>query len=548
MDKPDQTRERALSHAEYLNSLHEPSAEEWRRISDYQKQKEVEIDRKYHTAEEHEAATKIQKAYRGHRVRRQLDGLTLDPSSRWTDIIREWRYRSATVPHRSPSLAQSPGNGRTRAASDVAKLQWHRAVQIAEHAVGEEARSPHRESNDYLDVESHADAIESEEAVDPMMLDMRYFLEMVDQKHRYGANLLVYHEEWLRSKANQNFLYWLDFGEGKHLDLPGCSREKLDKERIRYLSKDERLNYLTVVDDDGKLRWHKNNELITTSSEQFKDSMDGIVTKYDENVVAFNDEEVSKQLSEGRRLARQLARVVSRDGRRSSSSSIASSYDSSDSDGGETANKPTRKTKKRLKGLRVSPATILNRLLRATIKPGTWIYVADTVGRLYVGIKSSGAFQHASFLSGARISSAGSIGIENGQLTYLSPLSGHYRPTTKSFRVFINTLKNQGVDMSQVRVSRAFEVLLSMEYYGKSKKGVKNVFHRKHDEDKEPVHAGALGRESPELDVQFHLAMDDCSATGVVEQGWRREHKSSVGKLMDDLRIRRKSFIEEKNK
>ena len=94
-------------------------------------------------------------------------------------------------------------------------------AQIAEHAVGGEARSPHRESNDYFHVEGHADAMESEEAVDSMMLDMRYFLEMVDQKHRYGANLLVYHEEWLRSKANQNFFYWLDFGEGKHIDLPG---------------------------------------------------------------------------------------------------------------------------------------------------------------------------------------------------------------------------------------------------------------------------------------------------------------------------------------
>ena len=308
------------------------------------------------------------------------------------------------------------------------------------------------------------------------------------------------------------------------------------------------MNYLTVVDDEGKLRWHKNNELITTSSEQFKDSMDGIVAKDDKDVVAFNDEAVSKQLSEGRRLARQLARVKSRERSQSSNSSIASSYDGSISSDEDSANKPTGKTKKRLKGLKVSPATILNRLLRATVKPGTWIYVADTVGRLYVGIKSSGAFQHASFLSGARISSAGSIGIQNGQLTYLSPLSGHYRPTTKSFRVFINTLKNQGVDMSQLKVSHAFEVLLSMEYYGKSKKGVKNVFRRKHSKEEEQQRPGAFGPQSPELDAQFHMATDDYSATSMAKHGWKREHKSSLGKLMDDLRIRRRSFIEEKNK
>lgn len=537
---------RSLSHKDYLESLHQPSPEEWRRISDYQKQREIEIDRKYHTAEEREAATKIQKAYRGHRVRRQLDGLTLDPSSRWTEIIREWRYRSATVPHRSPSLAPSSSEGRARAVSDAAKSHWQRIVQVAERAGGgAEAKSPQREANDYLSAKSHADAIESEEAADSMLMDMRYFLEMVDQKHRYGPNLLVYHEEWLGSKTSHNFFYWLDYGEGRNFDLPGCTREKLDKERIRYLSKDERLSYLTVVDDEGKIRWHKNNELITTSSEHYKDSMTGIVAKEDVQSASFNDEQVSKQLSDARHLARQLARAKNPIERRSSDSSIATSYDGSDSDHVNSTGKSTAKAKKRLKSLKVSPATILNRLLRATIKPGTWIYVADTVGRLYVGIKSSGAFQHASFLSGARISSAGSIGIENGQLTFLSPLSGHYRPTTKSFRVFITALKKQGVDMSQVKVSHAFEVLLSMEYYGKSKKGVKQVFQHKHEKDKDHKQQDQFGQASPGLDAQLHMATDDYSATSVVEQHWKKEHKSGLRRMMDDLRIRRRSFIEE---
>ena len=385
MDSSEVSREHSLSHKNYLESLHKPSPEEWQRISDLQKQREIEIDRKYHTAEEHEAATKIQRVYRGHRVRRQLDGLTLDPSARWTEIIREWRYRSATVPHGSPSLTPTSSDGRARAVSDAAKLHWQRVAQVAERAVAGEARSPQREANDYLSAKSHAVAIESEEAADSMLMDMRYFLEMVDQKHRYGANLLVYHEEWLRSNAGHNFFYWLDYGEGRYLDLPGCSREKLDRERIRYLSKDERLNYLTVVDDEGKIRWHKNNELITTNSEQFKDSMTGIVAKEDVETASFDDEEVSKQLSDARHFAREMARAKNPNGRRSSDSSIATSYDgsSSDSDRPNSTSQSPTKTKKRLKRLKVSPATILNKLLRATVKPGTWIYVADTVGRLY---------------------------------------------------------------------------------------------------------------------------------------------------------------------
>jgi hypothetical protein len=101
--------------------------------------------------------------------------------------------------------------------------------------------------------------------------------------------------------------------------------------------------------------------------------------------------------------------------------------------------------------------------------------------------------------------------------------------------------------MSQVKVSHAFEVLLSMEYYGKSKKGVRHVFQRKHEKEKHKEQQDRFGQASPELDAQSHVAMDNYSATSLVEQNWKKEHRSSLGKMMDDLRIRRKSFVEEKN-
>ena len=34
---------------------------------------------------------------------------------------------------------------------------------------------------------------------------------------------------------------WLDHGEGKETSLPECSREQLEKERITYLSAEQRL-------------------------------------------------------------------------------------------------------------------------------------------------------------------------------------------------------------------------------------------------------------------------------------------------------------------
>lgn len=537
MASDTQTRIRALSHAEYIQNLHRPSVEETRRISEIQRRRESEINQKYHTPEEHEAATTIQKAYRGHRQRRELAGLTLDPSERWVALIKEMRFRTATAPQNGPGSPRIGIDGRPRVPSDVAKRNWQRAVEIAEHAGAGDSSSPERERSAFLSVPSDIGYSESQEKDYSMLMDMRYFLEMVDQKHRYGANLLVYHEEWLRSKTDQNFFYWLERGDGRHISLPICNREKLERERIRYLSKDERKDYLVDVDDEGKLRWQKNDELITTSVEQYKDSMAGIVPKDDVDTPSFNDEAVIRELEESRHLVRRIVR--SRSGSSPWPSDVS---EGSESDVSEilssSAQHSTGKNKAR-KRLVVSPATILNQLLRASVKPGTWIYVADTVGRLYVGIKSSGTFQHASFLSGGRISSAGSIGIENGQLTYLSPLSGHYRPTTKSFRIFIKSLKNQGVDMSQMRVSGAFKILLGMEYYGK----VRKIGKHKKDEESER-------KKSPELNQQSQVEMgvvsapseiSVVSATGEVERNWDREHRRGLAKLMDDLHIRRRS-------
>lgn len=99
------------------------------------------------------------------------------------------------------------------------------------------------------------------------------------------------------------------------------------------------------------------------------------------------------------------------------------------------------------------------------MRPNTWIFVADTSFRLYVGIKDSGAFQHSSFLQGARISAAGLIRIRDGRLTSLSPLSGHYRPPASNFRAFVRSLRAAGVDMGRVSISKSYTVLVGLEAY-----------------------------------------------------------------------------------
>ena len=102
-----------------------------------------------------------------------------------------------------------------------------------------------------------------------------------------------------------------------------------------------------------------------------------------------------------------------------------------------------------------------------------------------MGIKQSGAFQHSSFLHGARISAAGLIKIKDGQLRRLSPLSGHYRPPTKNFRAFVHSLQDNGVDMSRVSISRSYAVLVGLEAYVKTRKKFKHgVGHVKDTETK----------------------------------------------------------------
>jgi len=503
----EKSRKRSVSHkgspnhTEYLKTLRLPSSSTIQHIASIQRHNEAAIDAKYHTAgdDEVQAATTIQQAYRGFRDRRQLKGKTLDPSARWADAIKELRYREATS-HQRRSL----GERRPSTPEQRARANWKLAGEIASHAAGEDC-SPPPPLNDAATGLSSEDG---RHTTDTMFLDLRYFLEMVDKKHRYGTNLQVYHEEWQRSITKENFFSWLDHGEGRKLSLRGCSREKLDRERIRYLSREERRDYEVMVDETGKLRWLKTGDLITTSSE-YQDSAHGIIAKGSPGAIP-----------------------PTSDPDEASSSSAYDSDTPSESTTDLNPVPPEKRQGKRTKArrhLRVSPATILNHLLRASVKPGTWIYVSDAVGRLYVGIKTSGAFQHASFLAGARISSAGLIGIQNGQLVYLSPLSGHYRPTPQSFMAFIDNLKRKGVDTNELRVSGAYGLLVGMERYGRMKKGLGKVAHPHRRKDS--------GRRQSGVQIQ------EIDAISTIERHWDEEHTRprGISRLVSDLHIRRRS-------
>ncbi|KAL3615895.1 IQ domain-containing protein iqm2 [Castilleja foliolosa] len=81
-----------------------------------------------------------------------------------------------------------------------------------------------------------------------------------------------------------------------------------------------------------------------------------------------------------------------------------------------------------------------------------WIFVLSTSKTLYVGKKKKGSFQHSSFLAGGATLAAGRIVAENGVLKAVWPHSGHYRPTPENFQDFLSFLRENNVDLTDVKL------------------------------------------------------------------------------------------------
>ncbi|KAF7549161.1 hypothetical protein G7Z17_g6587 [Cylindrodendrum hubeiense] len=486
---------------EYMDSLVPPTADGFERIASVQQEREEELRRKARELKrqslksqgQHErngssssdgrnertqAARVIQRTFRGHRARREMNGFGLDAGTRWMTAIREAQFREVNRPKSKDDTDMSnmgAGSPEGRQHS-MAREKWKKASMVARRANHDDdsSDSSSQSSDEEASPEDRAAAkaqrhkANSTRRSEAKMMGIQYFLEMVDLKHRYGSNLRTYHEEWKRSPTKENFFYWLDYGEGRNIELESCPRDRLDRERVRYLSREERQYYLVEVDNEGRLRWAKNGKRIDTTVE-YKDSIHGVVPS-DDPTPAFNPVVESGQ-------PRGSVDTTSSD---SSLESIreadrAAKYATPGFDDSGSFKKVSH----------LSASTIFNRLLRKSVKKNTWIFVADTSFRLYVGIKNSGAFQHSSFLQGSRISAAGLIKIKNGRLRSLSPLSGHYRPPAANFRAFVRNLKDGGVDTSHVAISKSYAVLVGLEAYLRTRhKGKEMLGKLAHGKDK----------------------------------------------------------------
>ncbi|WCJ28833.1 calmodulin-binding family protein [Euphorbia peplus] len=88
-----------------------------------------------------------------------------------------------------------------------------------------------------------------------------------------------------------------------------------------------------------------------------------------------------------------------------------------------------------------------------TNEEAKWIFVLSTSKTLYVGKKKKGTFQHSSFLAGGVTIAAGRLVAENGILKAVWAHSGHYRPTEENFKDLLSFLRENKVDLDDVKTT-----------------------------------------------------------------------------------------------
>ncbi|KAG6153518.1 hypothetical protein E4U37_002884 [Claviceps purpurea] len=542
----------------YMDSLVLPSQHQFEKIAQVQEEKEVQARRRakeqwrqrsaststsgtQHPSQDKEraqAAQVIQKTFRGYRARRELEGYSLNASTRWVAAVREAQFRQSTKPRASAIGETAVENGEVLGLDDPvdyrpvsARQKWKKVSLVARRAGHDDSDTDtdtdfESGANSDVDGASIAESrnmmrqrnekAKAERRQAARMMALQYFLEMVDSKHRYGSNLRMYHEEWKKSNTTENYFYWLDYGEGKNIELDTCPRDRLAREQVRYLSREERQYYLVRVDEEGRLCWAKTGARIDTT-EEFKDSVHGIVP--------INDPTPAFRPGE----AAQHAHVIDNDSDSSDSDSSAESKREADR-AAKYANPNFDKSKGVKKVTHISASTIFNQLLRKSVKKNTWIFVADTSFRLYVGIKDSGGFQHSSFLQGSRISAAGLIKIKNGRLSSLSPLSGHYRPPASNFRAFVRNLKDEGVDTSHVSISKSYTILVGLETYLKTRrKGKEWMGKLVRSKDKVLAPEEVKKKDEAQLDKSKSAATERYVVEREKEEESRRKSELGVG-------------------
>ncbi|XP_004146846.1 IQ domain-containing protein IQM4 [Cucumis sativus] len=137
-----------------------------------------------------------------------------------------------------------------------------------------------------------------------------------------------------------------------------------------------------------------------------------------------------------------------------------------------------------------------------TMEDSKWIFVLSASKSLYVGKKVKGQFQHSSFLAGGVTTASGRLVSHEGILKAIWPYSGHYRPTEENFIEFIEFLKENNVDLTNVKKCATDDDVLP-----NSTKKEKEEMDETTEEEKEVRGDGAVTEPSGEaVEMEKHCS------------------------------------------
>jgi hypothetical protein len=80
-------------------------------------------------------------------------------------------------------------------------------------------------------------------------------------------------------------------------------------------------------------------------------------------------------------------------------------------------------------------------------------FVMSSYNTIYIGQHQGGQFHHSSFLGGAPILAAGMLKVVDGRILEIHGKNGHYQADIDDMRNFLKHLRNQGIDLSTIKVT-----------------------------------------------------------------------------------------------
>ncbi|KAG7395074.1 hypothetical protein PHYBOEH_004271 [Phytophthora boehmeriae] len=91
------------------------------------------------------------------------------------------------------------------------------------------------------------------------ILHKDFWLEALDEQHRYGFHLRAFHKVWKHEMTNSrsstadcSFFHWLDHGNGRKLELPECNQLQLRSTLVEYCTVQERRQFELQFVSDGE--------------------------------------------------------------------------------------------------------------------------------------------------------------------------------------------------------------------------------------------------------------------------------------------------------